>query len=73
MDDQKIKQKPKFFLQPNRSALLQSGLQYSDVLTYGTLLSFCNKDLECYPSFRVLSERSKLSIGFLSSSLKTHL
>lgn len=70
MDDQKIKQKPKFFLQPNRSALLQSGLQYRDVLTYGTLLSFCNKDLECYPSFRVLSERSKLSIGFLSSSLK---
>ena len=43
MDEQEIKQKPKFFLQPNKSALLQSGLQYRDVLTYGTLLSFCNK------------------------------
>ena len=45
MDEQEIKQKPKFFLQPNKSALLQSGLQYRDVLTYGTLLSFCNKNL----------------------------
>lgn len=70
MDEQEIKQKPKFFLQPNKSALLQSGLQYRDVLTYGTLLSFCNKDLECYPSFRTLAERSKLSVGFLSSSVE---
>lgn len=70
MNEQEIKQKPKFFLQPNKSALLQSGLQYRDVLTYGTLLSFCNKDLECYPSLRMLGERSKLSIGFLSKSVE---
>lgn len=63
-------QTKRFFLQPNKSALLQSGLQYRDVLTYGTLLSFCNKELECWPSLRTLSERSKLSTGFLSQSIK---
>ena len=70
MNDDELSQKPKFFLQPNRSALLQSGLQYRDVLTYGALLSFSNKDLECWPSLRTLSDRSKLSTGFLSQSVR---
>ena len=70
MNDQEINKPTKFFLQPNKSALLSYGLQYRDVLTYGTLLSFSNKDLECYPSLKTLSERSKLSVGFLCQSVK---
>ena len=62
-------QNKRFFLQPNKSALLQSGLQYRDVLTYGTLLSFCNKELECWPSLRTISKRCKLSLAFISESV----
>ena len=59
----------KFFLQPNKSALQSSGLQYRDVLVYGVLLSYANNNLECYPSLRTISARSKLSPTFISKSV----
>ena len=50
-----------YYLQPNKGSLLSDGLQYRDVLTYGTLISFCNKDHICWPSVLGISKRSKLS------------
>lgn len=59
-----------YYLQPNKGSLLSDGLQYRDVLTYGTLISFCNKDHICWPSVLGVSKRSKLSRPFVIASLK---
>lgn len=53
----------------NKSSLLQNGLQYRDVLTYGTLLSFCNKNLECWPTMATINKESKLSKTFITKSI----
>lgn len=59
-----------YYLQPNKGSLLSDGLQYRDVLTYGTLISFCNKEHTCWPSILGISKRSKLSRPFIIASLK---
>lgn len=62
--------KNSYYLQPNKGSLLNDGLQYRDVLTYGTLISFCNKEHKCWPSILGISKRSKLSRPFVIASLK---